>query len=81
VVINDRADIALLCGADAVHVGRDDLSPAAVRAVCGAGMPVGVSTSSLETARAAVRAGASTLGLGPMFPSTTKPKNEIAGGA
>ncbi len=78
-VINDRPDIALLSRADAVHVGQHDLSPADVRAVAGHNIPVGVSTSSIETARRAVDAGASSLGLGPMFPSTTKPKHETPG--
>jgi len=81
VVINDRPDIALLSGADGVHVGQGDLAPADVRTVAGHGMLVGVSTSSIENAVAATRAGASSVGLGPMFPSTTKPKNEIAGEA
>lgn len=79
VVINDRPDIALLCGAGGVHVGQGDLSPAEVRAVAGAGMPVGVSTSSVEEARAVMAAGASSVGLGPMFPTTTKRKDAIAG--
>ncbi len=78
-VINDRPDIALLSGADAVHVGQHDLSPADVRAVAGHRVIVGVSTDSIETAHRAVEAGASYVGLGPMFPSTTKPKDKTAG--
>ncbi len=81
VVINDRPDIALLSGADAVHVGQCDLTPADVRAVAGHGMLVGMSTSSVASALAAAESGASSVGLGPMFASTTKPKNEIAGEA
>lgn len=80
-VINDRPDIALLAGADAVHVGQGDLSPADVRAIAGAGMPVGVSTSTIAEAHAAVLAGASSVGLGPMFESGTKHKDIIAGEA
>lgn len=79
VVINDRPDIALLARANAVHVGQGDLSPADVRAVSGAGMPVGVSTSTIEQAVHARAAGASSVGLGPMFPTTTAHKPEIAG--
>src|SRR5882757_4560389 len=37
VIVNDRADIARLSGADGVHVGQDDLAPAAVRQIIGAG--------------------------------------------
>jgi thiamine-phosphate pyrophosphorylase len=81
VVINDRPDLALLSGADAVHVGQGDLTPPQVRAVCGAGMLVGMSTDSIESARAAIGMGASSIGLGPMFPSSTKPKDRIAGPA
>lgn len=79
VIINDRPDIALLSRADGVHVGQDDLTPAQVRAVCGHGMLVGVSTSNLDQARRALRDGASLVGLGPMFISTTKLKDELAG--
>ncbi len=79
VVINDRPDIALLAGADAVHVGQGDLTPADVRAVAGAGMPVGVSTSTISEAVGALTTGASSVGLGPMYPTTTKGKDSIAG--
>ncbi len=78
-IINDRADIALLSGADGVHVGQDDLPVGEARRVLGEGAIVGVSTSNLEQARRAVREGASYCGLGPMFTSTTKPKSELAG--
>src|SRR5436305_8071035 len=44
VIVNDRADIARLSGADGVHVGQDDLSPAAVRRICGSAAVVGLST-------------------------------------
>lgn len=79
VVINDRPDIAMLCGADGVHVGQDDLSPADARAIAGHGLLVGVSTCSVDSARAAKASGASLVGLGPMYPTTTKKKAEIAG--
>src|SRR5262249_5720444 len=46
-VVNDRADIAVLAEADGVHVGQDDLSPADVRAVVGPAMLLGVSTHGL----------------------------------
>lgn len=81
VVINDRPDIALLSRADGVHVGQDDLTPEQARAVCGHGVLVGVSTSNLEQARRALRDGASLVGLGPMFVSTTKLRDELAGPA
>jgi thiamine-phosphate pyrophosphorylase len=81
VAVNDRPDIALLAGADAVHVGQTDLSPSDVRAVAGHRMPVGVSTSSISEALMAARSGASSVGLGGMFPSSTKAKDSLAGPA
>lgn len=79
VIINDRADVALLAGADGVHVGQTDLSIADVRLLAGSRLIVGVSTSEIAQAHAALRDGADYLGLGPMFPSATKPKPTLAG--
>lgn len=80
-IINDRPDIALLSGADGVHVGQTDLPAAEVRKLLGAGKIVGVSTHNLEQARQAVRDGADYIGVGPFFKSTTKPRDFIAGPA
>jgi len=71
-VVNDRADVAALVGADGVHVGPDDLPPAAARAVVGPGRWVGVSTHDPAEVEAAVAAGADYLGFGPVFDSPTK---------
>ena len=73
VVVNDRADVALACGADGVHVGQGDLAPADVRRVAGDALLVGVSTHSVAEAEGAVAAGADTCGVGAMFASRTKP--------
>lgn len=81
VVVNDRVDIALLAGADGVHLGRSDLPLAKARALAGEALVLGASVSSLEEARAAQRAGADCLGAGAMFPTTTKRKDAIAGPA
>jgi len=78
-IINDRPDIACLVDADGVHVGQSDLPIDAVRSVIGAGKWVGVSCSTHEQALSAVDGGADVCGLGPMFPSTTKPKPGLAG--
>ncbi len=79
VVINDRPDIALLAGADGVHLGQHDLPIEAVRRLAGFQLLVGMSTANLEQARAAVAAGADYCGVGPMFATTTKEKNHISG--
>ncbi|MCB9838358.1 MAG: thiamine phosphate synthase [Phycisphaeraceae bacterium] len=81
VVINDRPDIALLAGADGVHVGQGDLDVASIRRLAGASLLVGVSASTIEQATAARAAGADSCGVGAMFPTTTKRKDEIAGPA
>lgn len=79
VIVNDRVDVALLAGADGVHVGQQDLSVAQVRTLAGERLLVGVSTESIEQAQRATDAGADYCGVGPMFPTTTKDKPRIAG--
>lgn len=71
-IINDRPDIAQISHADGVHVGQDELSIKDVRSVVGTQMLVGLSTHSIEQARAAVLDGASYIGVGPTFASFTK---------
>ena len=80
-IVNDRPDVALLAGADGVHLGQTDLPPAAVCRLAGRQLIVGVSTSNLAEAHAARAAGADYVGLGPMFPTTTKHKPVLAGPA
>ncbi|MEI8198291.1 MAG: thiamine phosphate synthase, partial [Phycisphaerae bacterium] len=79
-VINDRPDIALLAGAG-VHLGQGDLPAAEVRRLVGHEMVVGVSTENLTQAQEAVRQGATYVGVGPMFPTSTKEKPQIVGPA
>jgi thiamine-phosphate pyrophosphorylase len=80
-VINDRPDIALLAGANGVHVGQEDLPVSAVRRVAGMSLLVGVSTTNMAQALQAARDGADVCGVGPMFPTTTKHKPVLAGPA
>jgi thiamine-phosphate pyrophosphorylase len=72
-IIDDRPDLAVLADADGVHVGDEDLTPGDARRVVGPDRLVGATARTVETARAAVRAGADHLGVGPVFASTTKP--------
>jgi thiamine-phosphate pyrophosphorylase len=72
VIINDRPDVAAAVNADGVHVGQDDMTVKDARGVIGPRKLVGVSTHSIEQARAAVLAGANYIGVGPTFPSPTK---------
>lgn len=71
-VVNDRPDIAVLCQADGVHLGQEDVSVADARRITGGEMLLGVSTHIPEQVRAAIRDGATYLGVGPTFPSSTK---------
>jgi thiamine-phosphate pyrophosphorylase len=79
IFINDRPDIALLAGADGVHVGQTDLPIQEVRRLAGPKLLIGVSTGNLADASAAVEAGADLCGVGPMFHTTTKDKPILAG--
>lgn len=79
VIVNDRPDIALLAGADGVHLGQGDLSVGDVRRLAGGRLLVGVSTANIEQARRARDDGADYCGVGPMFPTRTKDKPVLAG--
>jgi thiamine-phosphate pyrophosphorylase len=72
VLVNDRVDWALLSGADGVHLGDEDLPPAEARSLLGPLRLVGVTVRSAAGARDAAGAGASYVGLGPVFASRTK---------
>lgn len=71
-IVNDRVDVALLSDADGVHVGQEDLPYAEARRLVGTRRLVGVSTHTVDEARAAEAAGADYVGFGPMFPTATK---------
>ena len=70
-IINDRVDVALACGADGVHLGQEDFPVDAARRLAPE-LIIGASTHSIEEARAAQDAGASYINIGPLFPTGTK---------
>lgn len=72
VVVNDRADLALLAHASGVHVGQHDLPASAVRALVGAAMLVGVSTHTTEQIDEALAGPADYVAVGPVFSTVTK---------
>lgn len=78
-IINDRADIAAAAQADGVHVGQEELPVAAARASVGTDLLVGVSTHSEDQVRQAIAAGADYIGVGPVFPSSTKSFDDFPG--
>lgn len=71
-ILNDRADLAMLAGWDGVHVGQDDLSPEDARRVIGSGRLVGTSTHSDEQVRLADASCADYVAVGPVFATGTK---------
>ena len=80
-MINDRADIARSVDADGVHLGEEDLPLKDARDLLGAGRIIGKSTHSLEQALAAQAEGADYIGVGPIFPTPTKPDYRSVGTA
>jgi thiamine-phosphate pyrophosphorylase len=70
--VNDRADIALILGADGVHLGQDDLPPSSVRRLAGDRLFIGYSTHNEAQLRAGDREPADYLALGPIFGTASK---------
>ena len=71
-IVNDRPDVALAVGAAGAHVGRDDLPVAAARRVLGPARVLGATARDAATARGHETSGASYLGVGPAYATTTK---------
>ncbi|MCK4401906.1 thiamine phosphate synthase [bacterium] len=75
-IINDDVDFAILCEADGVHIGQDDLSLKKVRKLIKPDQFIGLSTHNPKQAKEALRIGADYIGVGPIYPTQTK-KNTI----
>ena len=71
-VVNDRLDVALACGAAGVHLGQDDLPCAVARRIAGPDVVIGVSVGTPGEARRAEANGADYLGVSPVFDTPTK---------
>ena len=72
-IVNDRADLALLSGADGLHVGQEDLDYLQARRLMGRGKIIGVSCQTLAQALKAQAFGADYIGFGSVFQTQTKP--------
>lgn len=75
-IINDNVDVALMSGADGVHVGVEDMAVAEIRKRVPDDFIIGATAKTIEQAQIAERDGADYLGVGAVFPSPTK-KNAI----
>ena len=73
-LIDDRVDVALAVDAAGVHVGAEDLPVAVARKLMGPDKIIGATAKSVEAARKAENDGADYLGVGAIYPTTTKVK-------
>ena len=76
-IVDDRVDVVLATGADGVHVGREDMPVETARKILGKEKIVGATTKTVEQALAAYKAGADYLGVGAIYPTTTKVKTVL----
>lgn len=79
-IINDRVDVALVAGADGVHVGQRDISYADARAVLGPEAIIGLSVETIEQAVEAEASDCDYFGVSPIFPTPTKTDVETSWG-
>ncbi len=78
-LINDRVDLALAVGADGVHLGQQDLPIAVARRLLGPEAIIGRSTTNPEQLATAIAEAADYVGVGPVYPTPTKPGRPAAG--
>lgn len=73
-IVNDYPDVAVLCGADGLHLGQEDLPISEARKILGKDKLIGISCHSLRQALEAQRQGADYIGIGPVYATATKPE-------
>lgn len=71
-IINDRLDVALIVGADGVHLGQNDMAISDARRIAGDTLIIGISVESVQDALTAEAAGTDYLGISPVLPPPTK---------
>jgi thiamine-phosphate pyrophosphorylase len=71
-IVNDRVDVAIAVGAHGVHLGQDDMPPAAARKLLGPDPIIGYSTHNIDQAIAATEFPIDYVAIGPIFATTTK---------
>jgi len=71
-IVNDRVDVAIASGADGVHLGQDDFPIPLARKLLGENRIIGGSAVTLEEAQECFSEGADYIGLGPVYPTTSK---------
>lgn len=76
-IIDDRVDVALAIGAEGVHLGSEDMPVDTARKICGENMIIGATAKTVDAALDAYEKGADYLGVGAIYPTTTKVKTII----
>ncbi len=76
-IIDDRVDVAMAVGADGVHLGQDDMPVSVARKLLGDDVIIGASTKTVPQALEACEQGADYLGVGAIYPTTTKVKTVL----
>ena len=76
-IIDDRVDVALATGAEGVHVGQTDMPVSIARNLMGDDRIVGATTKTVAQALEAYEQGADYLGVGAIYPTTTKVKTVL----
>jgi len=73
-IVNDHPDLALLSGADGVHLGQGDMPLGKARLILGRDKIIGVSCHNKRQALKAQKQGADYIGIGPVYATPTKPE-------
>ena len=73
-IVNDRADIALACEADGLHLGQQDIPLVFARKILGQNRLIGISVNTIEEAQTAEKEGADYVGVGPVYFTSSKDK-------
>ena len=76
-IVNDHVDIALMVDADGIHVGQEDMPVSEIRKILGANKIIGLSTHSVEDAYKVLLQDLDYIGVGPIFPTTTKERPAV----
>ncbi len=76
-IIDDRVDVALAVGAEGVHLGSEDMPIDTARKILGDDYIIGATSKTVERATKACKMGADYLGVGAIYPTTTKVKTVL----
>lgn len=76
-IIDDRVDVAMASGAEGVHLGQSDMPIDTARKILGDNFIIGATTKTVEQAKEAYEQGADYLGVGAIYPTTTKVKTVL----